>query len=330
MSTTPPARPRTTRTMLIMLGVGAVALVACIVVVIVLVLRGSAHAEKLDAYTAAATAADIARVELEAETARADGMTEPGADASAPETAMWSALERARTVGAPSTLPDAESAPDAELETATAALQAFSRAAHEAAVELADAHAAWDEDRLATARTALTMALDAARTAFTDSTGDVADEGVRTALGALVDEAAVLLESGEDPAQLDDARDRLQKQVDAVAKARKPHWTDINGTWCRWNDASYCVTINIPTVVFSDGLATIATREADDFRNGCFFGGVFEDVNSGAAMDYCLVGGDVGDDMTPFDNRDYERLYITQGAGSDPYFRDDELKDAVR
>lgn len=202
-------------------------------------------------------------------------------------------------------------------------------------------------DALVEARTArvldaavaeLDRALAEGETALAGSEGRVTDESVRQALSAALDDGRSARDAEEgDPESIAEAVAAIRTAIAAVAAARVPAFTDVEGTWCYWENNAFCVTVALPrvgddSVIQPPGADSFYPPRGDGWtyvvpNEPCFTTGVGAangDPFGSAVFVYCPRGISSNDPFQNFNNPEYERIYISQQGSIDPYFRIDE------
>lgn len=191
--------------------------------------------------------------------------------------------------------------------------------------------------------TELDRAIAEGETALEGSEGRVSDESVRTTLSAALDTGRSERDAEErDLERIAAATAAIRTAISEVAAVRAPAFTDVNGTWCYWENISFCVTISLPRV--GDD-SVIQTPGADSFYplrgdgwtyvvpgEPCFTTGVGAangDPFGSAVFVYCPRGVSSKDPFQNFNNPQYERIYISQQGSIDPYFRIEEWSAAT-
>lgn len=193
------------------------------------------------------------------------------------------------------------------------------------------------------ALTELDRAIADGETALAGSEGRVSDESVRTALRAAIDAGRSEIDTEErDPESISAATAAIRTAIADVAAARVPAFTDIDGTWCYWENIDSCVTIALPrvgedSVVKRPGANSFYPPRGDGWTyvvpgEPCFTTSVAVingDPFGGAVLIYCPRGVAPSDEFQNFTNLGYERVYISQQGAIDPYFRIDEWRAAT-
>ena len=216
-----------------------------------------------------------------------------------------------------------------EVDAIVAAITAIeaSRAAQEAIVAVADLEAAIGEGEAALA----------------DSEGRVSDESVRSALEGALDAAReVRASTSATPEAMQNEAASVRSAVAAVVDARVPVFTDVNGTWCYWENNSFCVTISLPrvgddSVIQRPGADSYYPPRGDGWTyvvpgEPCFTTVVGEasgDPMGSAVFYFCPKGVSSSDPFQNYNNAQFDRIYISQQGAIDPYFRQSEWGAAV-
>lgn len=193
------------------------------------------------------------------------------------------------------------------------------------------------------ARADLDAAIQEGTTVLAESEGRVEDESQRDALAEALETGRSLLKSED--AVVDDfvvAAADVRANIETVDAARTPEFTDVEGTWCFWNDASRCVTIDLPLV--GTGSAIIPpvagsrrTPSGDGWTylspgEPCFTTTLgAADGSAGVSLQfmYCPRGVSSSIQMVAFNNPAYERIYYAGEEMRSPYFRQSEWAAAV-
>lgn len=184
----------------------------------------------------------------------------------------------------------------------------------------------------------LDQALAEGESALAGSEGRVTDESVRTALSAALDDGRSARDADErDPERIAEAAAVIRTALAAVAAARVPAFTDVDGTWCYWENIAFCVTVALPrvgddSVIQVPGADSFYPPRGDGWtyvvpNEPCFTTGVGAangDPFGSAVFVYCPRGVSSKDPFQNFDNPQYERIYISQQGSIDPYFRIEE------
>jgi len=202
-----------------------------------------------------------------------------------------------------------------------------SRAAQEASVALA----------------ALNAAIAEGEAALADSQGRVSDETVREALASALEAARdVRASSSASPDAMLSEAESVRSAVTAVEDARVSVFTDVNGTWCYWENSSWCVTISLPrvgddSVIQKPGADSFYPPRGDGWTyvvpgEPCFttvVGDASGDPMGSAVFYFCPRGVSSSDRFQNFNNAQFDRIYISQQGAIDPYFRKSEWSAAV-
>ncbi len=184
----------------------------------------------------------------------------------------------------------------------------------------------------------LDQALAEGESALAGSEGRVTDESVRQVLSAALDDGRLARDAeARDPESIAEAAAVIRTAIAAVAAARVPAFTDVNGTWCYWENIAFCVTVALPrvgddSVIQPPGADSFYPPRGDGWTyvvpgEPCFTTGVGAangDPFGSAVFVYCPRGVSSSDPFQNFDNPQYERIYISQRGSIDPYFRIDE------
>lgn len=131
--------------------------------------------------------------------------------------------------------------------------------------------------------------------------------------------------------------------VDAEPAA-DPVFTDVDGEWCFWSNATDCLTVALPLVADWGAITPVVedgyyAASGDGYTyvvpdKPCFFASVGPvdpaEEGGGAAFVYCPAGVVYPTESgAAFENAAYDRLYITQQDYLEPYFRAEDLAAAV-
>ncbi|MER3387575.1 MAG: hypothetical protein RIC81_09305 [Microcella pacifica] len=243
---------------------------------------------------------------------------------------------------------DLESATDpAVIDAERSSLESFLDAVRSEVDAIVAAITGVEESR-ATQELSIAMAdLEAAITegdaALAESDGRVSDESVRSALGSALDAAReIRASSSATPETMRNEAASVRSAVAAVVDARVPVFTDVNGTWCYWENNSFCVTITLPrvgddSVNQKPGADSYYPSRGDGWTyvvpgEPCFttvVGDASGDPMGSAVFYFCPRGVSSSDRFQNYNNAQFDRIYISQQGAIDPYFRQSEWGAAV-
>lgn len=197
--------------------------------------------------------------------------------------------------------------------------------------------------QLSAASADLDAAIAEGEIALDDSEGRVSDESVRDTLAEALDGARGVRDSSSaTPEDMAIEATSVRSAVAAVADARVPVFTDVNGTWCYWENDSWCVSISLPrvgddSVIQKPGADSFYPPRGDGWTyvvpgEPCFttvVGSSNGDPFESAVFSYCPQGVSSSDPFQNFNNAQFDRIYISQQGAIDPYFRQSEWSPAV-
>ena len=124
----------------------------------------------------------------------------------------------------------------------------------------------------------------------------------------------------------------LSSSSSPSATSSVPQFTDLDGTWCTWNDATDCITIDLPDADAGSGPLVIEGSTTASTMP-CFSGVLKEPGGTVglAAVVYCPAGYPLPAGWkADFDNPAFDRIFITQFEGGAPSIRKQERAQAIQ
>lgn len=111
-----------------------------------------------------------------------------------------------------------------------------------------------------------------------------------------------------------------------------PQFTDLDGTWCNWSDASDCIMIDLPNA--DQGAGPLIIEGPTQTSTLPCLSGVLKEPDGTvglAAVVYCPAGYPLPVGwQADFDNAAFDRIFISQYEGGAPYFREQERDRAIQ
>ena len=253
-------------------------------------------------------------------------------------------IDLSRDIAAP--ISEVQDLPLEEIEAASASLE---QRAKELADSLSEISRAIDaikrsvnEKALVDAVASLSASIATAESLLERSAGRVPDDSVRAQLSRLIDDGKQALAAADSTAEaINTVRAAIDTQAGLVSAALVPQFTDVDGTWCSWEEPSQCVTIALPNVGSSAAVVPPAAGAYYPPRGDgwtyvvpgtdCFKASVMPiggGETGGYGLTFCPRGFSTPQEAR-FDSPGFDRIYMGQMGSVDPMFRQEQYSSAM-